>query len=71
MPALAALAQDLALILSTPSVPATAICTARGQGLAVYSFHMHIVLSGLFNVKCDVDGKLNRIVLLYYAAKEL
>lgn len=41
MPALAALAQDLALT-PMPSVPATAICTAtEWQGLAPNPFHMH------------------------------
>ena len=69
MPALAALAQVLALT-HMPSAPATAIRTARGQGLAHFiHFTCTPSLSGLCHVKCDADGKLNRSVLIY-AAKE-
>ncbi len=68
MPALAALAHDLALT-PTPSAPATARCTARGHGLALCPFHMHIALPGLRHVKCDADGALKRTVL-FSAAKE-
>lgn len=41
MRVLAALARDLALT-PVPSVPANAICTVRGGGLALHWFYMHI-----------------------------
>lgn len=66
MPALAALAQDLAL-KPTPSAPATAICTASREGLAIYPFHMHVVLSDPCHLKCDEEGGLNRTVLFFFS----